>query len=136
MAQEIRMPKENPDNVSPLNLAFIGDSVYEVVIRNRVIAEHNGSLKDANLMAEHYTRATMQCRMIQAVLPELTEHELRIFKRGRNAKSISAPKSCSISEYRHATGFESLIGYLFLAGSYERILEIVDRAAELADNAD
>ena len=78
--------KQDPKNVSPLNLAFIGDSVYELAIRNKVLAEYNGSLKDVNARAGEYTCATAQSRMILALEEELTEEELRIYKRGRNAK--------------------------------------------------
>lgn len=131
MAQKINIPKQDPDLVSPLNLAFIGDSVYEVVIRNKMLAEQNGSIKDVSVRASDYTRATAQSAMILLIEDRLTEHEQRIFKRGRNAKSLSAPKSCSISEYRHATGFEALIGYLFLSGEYERILFLIDTALSL-----
>lgn len=122
--------KQDPKNVSPLNLAFIGDSVYELAIRNKVLAEYNGSLKDVNARAGEYTCATAQSRMILALEEELTEEELRIYKRGRNAKSVSAPKSCTISQYRQATGFEALLGYLFLAGRYDRLLALVDKAVE------
>ena len=134
MAQEINIPKIDPENVSPLNLAFIGDSVYEVVIRNKVLNEHNGSVKDVSTQAGKYTRATAQSTMVQLLMEELTEHELRIFKRGRNVKSLSVPKSCTVSEYRHATGFEALIGYLFLSGDHNRIFYLVDRAVELFDS--
>lgn len=131
MAQEINMPKQDPDKVSPLNLAFIGDSVYEVVIRNKMLAEHNSSVKDVNQRVSEFTRATAQCRMAMALEKELSEKELRIYKRGRNAKSLSVPKSCTISEYRHATGLEALIGYLFLNNEYARLLELIDAGCSL-----
>lgn len=116
--------------MSPLNLAFIGDSVYELIIRNKVLAGYNGSVKEVNARAGRFTCATAQSRMILALEGDLTEEELRIYKRGRNAKSVSAPKSCTISEYRHATGFEALLGYLFLADRHDRLLELVEKALE------
>ena len=134
MAQEINLPELDPDQVSPLNLAFIGDSVYEVIIRTLMLAQHNGSVKDVSERTSCYTRATAQSRMILALETELSESEHRIFKRGRNVKSISTPKSCTVSEYRHATGLEALIGYLYLNREYSRILELVNRGIELLDN--
>ncbi len=134
MAQAVKPCKLDPDNVSPLNLAFIGDSVYEAVIRTKVLEESNSSLKDLNLRAGKYTNAKAQCEMARLIESELTEHEAAVFKRGRNAKSLSAPKSCSIGEYRQATGFESLIGYLYLCGNAERIDELTALAVNRYEN--
>jgi len=133
MAQAIDGPKINPNDVSPLNLAFIGDSVYETIIRTKVLVERNSNLKDVNLRANRYTTAKAQSRMAVLIEDKLSDHERSIFKRGRNAKSVSAPKSCTIGEYRHATGFESLIGYLYLEGNIGRLQEIIELATDLYD---
>lgn len=126
MAQKIEISKQDPNIVSPLNLAFIGDSVYELVIRNRVLSEHNTNLKELNTLSQTLTKAKTQNRIIRALEKYLTDEEMKIYKRGRNAKSVSTPKSCSVSEYRHATGFEALIGYLYLKDDISRIVELID----------
>ena len=133
MAQKINLPKQDPEKVSPLNLAFIGDSVYEVVIRNKVLNDFNGSLNEVNKMAKHYAMAQTQSKIMHLIENELSEKEIQIFKRGRNAKGVSAPKSCTISEYREATGFESLIGYLYLKNNSDRVIELVYKGIELLE---
>lgn len=125
MAQEIIIPKQDPEKVSPLNLAFIGDSVYEVLIRNAVIYNYNGNLNEVNRKVKNLVMASAQCKIIHAVSDMLTDHEISVFKRGRNAKGVSSPKNCSISEYRDATGLEALVGYLYLKNDMERAWEIV-----------
>ena len=131
MAQEINIKKQDPELVSPLNLAFIGDSVYELIIRNKILFEKNGNLKYLNEECTRLSMAATQCKIVNLLMPELTEDEIRIFKRGRNAKSVSAPKSCTISEYRQATGFEALIGHLYLAEKTDRLYQLTERGIEL-----
>lgn len=131
MAQEIALKKQDPELVSPLNLAFIGDSVYELIIRNTILSERNGSLKYLNEECTKLSMASTQCKIVNHLMPELTDEEIRIYKRGRNSKSVSAPKSCTIGEYRQATGLESLIGYLYLADETERLCQLIERGIEL-----
>lgn len=128
MAQSIKI---DSSQVSPLSLAFLGDSVYETAIRAKVLEECKGSLKELNNQSGRYTCAKAQSAIIMTLEKELTEAEISVYKRGRNAKSVSAPKSCSISEYRHATGFEALIGSLYLDENYERIDELADKAISI-----
>lgn len=122
MAQKMIM---DPDGVSSLTLAFVGDSVYEVIVRTISLMKHNGNVNDVNKCAKSLSNAVAQAKIADLLMEDMTENEVRIFKRGRNAKSVSAPKTCSISEYRKATGLEALCAYLYLSGDVERAKELV-----------
>ncbi len=110
---------------SPLTLAFIGDAVYELVIRSLLVG--NGNLKTSRLHAHasHLERAGAQAAMIGAMLPAMTEQEQDLYRRGHNAKPPTMPKNASPEDYHSATGFETLIGYLYLAGQTDRMLELI-----------
>lgn len=110
---------------SPLTLAYIGDAVYELVIRTMVVEKGNRQASQLHRLTTSYVKAQAQAAMIEALEPELTEEELAIYKRGRNAKSYTSAKNASILDYRKATGLETLIGYLYLSGREERILFLI-----------
>lgn len=117
---------------SPLTLAYIGDGIYELVIRSVVVERANRSANDLHKKTVKYVKAPAQSAMIQALEQELTEEEEAVYKRGRNAKSYTTAKNASMGDYRRATGFEALMGYLYLTGQTERLLYLVDRGIELA----
>ena len=106
---------------SPLTLAYIGDAVYELVIRTLLVEQVN----KLNQRANKLVKASAQSEMIEKLKSHLTEEELGIFRRGRNAKSYTMAKNATMSDYRRATGFEALMGYLYLTEQQERILELV-----------
>lgn len=108
---------------SPLVLAYIGDAVYEIVIRTLVISESGAQVNKLHKMTSNLVKAHSQAEIMKTL--ELTEEELSIFKRGRNAKTVSMAKNASMSDYRTATGFEALIGYLYLSGKTKRMLELI-----------
>lgn len=110
---------------SPLALAYIGDGVYEMYIRTYIISKGNAPVNKMHKGSRELVRATAQAKIYHIVEPMLTEDEQQVLKRGRNAKSISAPKNADITEYRHATGLEALIGYLYIEGKIDRITEII-----------
>jgi ribonuclease-3 family protein len=118
---------------SPLALAYIGDSVYEVYVRSRVIAEHP-ELPAHKLHVEtiKYVKAHAQSNSMLALEEELSEEEKAVYKRGRNAKSPTVPKNAILADYRRATGFEALVGYLFIDGKHERAEQIMKTAFESA----
>ena len=118
---------------SPLALAYIGDAVYDLVIRTVVVERGNTSPNKLHKKAVAYVNARIQARMVEALLDELTEEEQTIYKRGRNAKSYTTAKNATVIEYRKATGFEALCGYLYLAGKQERMLSLIRRAIELVE---
>ena len=114
---------------SPLVLAYIGDAVYEVFTREKLLGEHpDMPAYKLHKLNVHYVRAKAQSSAMAAIEPILTEEELAIYKRGRNAKAGTVPKNADLVDYRRATGFEALIGFLELSGQQERLLEIMEIA--------
>lgn len=125
--------KNDPRLTNPLVLAFLGDATYAHCVRYHLIAR--GMVKP-NLLhkeANRYVSAAAQAKILLALLPLLTEEETAVMKRGRNAKSGSTAKNASIIDYRHATAFEALIGYLYLKGDDERIAEIMEKAFAIVE---
>ena len=116
---------------SPLTLAYIGDAIYDLVIRSVVVERANRSANDLHKKTVRYVKAETQSAMIMALLEELTEEELAVYKRGRNAKSHTMAKNASMSAYRKATGFEALMGYLYLMEETDRLLYLVKKGIEL-----
>lgn len=120
------MSRQKPSLYSPLVLAYIGDGVYELYVRNKLIDEHSDMPPHKlHILATTKVKASAQSNAMLLIEPELTEDELTIYKRGRNAKSATVPKNADVSEYRRATGFEALIGYLYLSEKNERLDEIM-----------
>ena len=109
-------------------LAYMGDAALEVLVRRRLIENGQTQSGKMNKLALCYVKATEQSKAVDRILPVLTEEEHAIFKRGRNAHGISAPKSAQTAEYRRATGFEALFGYLFLTNDRARMEELFEVA--------
>lgn len=110
---------------SPLTLAYIGDCVYELIIRTKLVTEGNAPVNKLNKRASDLAKAATQAKLIEKVLDRLSEEEEAAYKRGRNAHSATKAKNATTSDYRKATGFEALIGYLYLQKKFDRIMEIV-----------
>lgn len=119
--------------LSPLTLAYIGDCIYDQIIRSVVVRRGNRPANHLHRMTIRYVNAAAQARMIEALEEKdlLTEEEMAIYKRGRNAKSHTSAKNASIEDYRKATGFEALVGFLYLQDRFPRILELVTAAMEI-----
>ncbi len=115
---------------SPLALAYIGDAIYDLVIRTIVVERGNTSANNLHKKAVRYVNAVTQAQMIEALQEELSEEERTVYKRGRNAKSYTTAKNASVIDYRKATGFEALCGYLYLTGKQERMLVLIRTAIE------
>lgn len=113
---------------SPLTLAYIGDAIYDLVIRTIVVERGNSSANKLHRKTVSYVNARVQARMIDALEEELTEEEKAVYHRGRNAKSYTSAKNASVTEYRKATGMEALCGYLYLQGRQERMLYLIREA--------
>ena len=109
---------------SPLTLAFLGDAVYSLLVRNMLSLAANKPTGKLHKESITYVNAAFQANMIRELLPNLTENEAAVFKRGRNAHSAHSPKNQSDADYRYATGLEALYGYLYLCGNTDRIKEI------------
>lgn len=115
---------------SPLVLAFIGDSVYDLVIRTLIVEQGNTHAGLLHKRCSQLVKAEKQAAMIEGLLPLLSEEETAVYKRGRNTKIGSKARSASMAEYKRATGFEALVGYLYLAHRMERILELIKLGLE------
>lgn len=119
-----------PNEVAPLILAYIGDAVYEVIVRTIEISKGNRQVNKINKDSTKLVNAKAQAAMIDILEDKLSEEELTIYKRGRNAKANTSAKNASIRDYRKATGFEALIGFLFLSHREDRMLELVKLGLE------
>lgn len=110
---------------SPLTLAYIGDAIYELVVRTILVEKGNTQVNKLNQRANRLVKASAQSEMIEKLKPYLTEEEMAVFKRGRNAKSYTMAKNATMSDYRRATGFEALMGYLYLKEEYTRMITLI-----------
>lgn len=110
---------------SPLTLAYIGDGIFDLVIRSIVVGRGNTRANELHHRTSHIVKAHTQAEMAEKLLPVLTETENDIYRRGRNAKSPTMAKNATMSDYRNATGFEALMGYLYLTDQFERIVFLV-----------
>jgi ribonuclease-3 family protein len=123
------LSESNPRQLSPLVLAYIGDCVYDLVIKTYLLDKKgNMPVNKLNRMASNLVKAQTQSELIGIIEDRLTEDELAVYKRGRNAKSYTSAKNASIGDYRRATGFEALVGYLYLDRQYARMVELVREA--------
>lgn len=109
---------------SPLTLAYIGDAAYELIIRSLLVGKKNMQPEKLHKMSIQIVKAETQAAMAEALKEVVTEEELAVFKRGRNAKAVTKAKNASMSQYRRATGFEALMGWLYLKGNTDRMIEI------------
>ncbi|MCH5316213.1 MAG: ribonuclease III [Eubacterium sp.] len=114
----------NPKQLSPLNLAFIGDCIYEILVRETLVCDANRPVNDLHKESVKFVSATAQTEAFKKIENMLTDEETAIYKRGRNSKVGHSPKSATEGEYHCATGVEALFGYLYLKGDIERIKEL------------
>ena len=125
MQEVFQMKEVDVHSYSPLTLAYIGDSIYVLIIKSLVINQGNRQVNKLHKETSMYVQASTQSLMMRAMQEELTEEEHAVYKRGRNAKSVSPAKNQSITDYRRATGFEALLGYLYLKKEWKRMLDLV-----------
>jgi ribonuclease-3 family protein len=118
-------PSKLPELLNPLALAYMGDAVYEMYIRQYVISLANHRPNHMHKHATQYVSAKAQAKALDRLMPILTDEEKDMVRRGRNAKSGSSPKNTDILVYRHSTGFECMIGYLYYKGQHERLNELL-----------
>ena len=120
------LKESSPAQLSPLVLAYIGDSIFVLVIKTYLLdTKGNMQVNKLNRFASNIVKAQSQSEMIGIIEPLLSPAEEAVYKRGRNAKSYTSAKNASISDYRRATGFEALMGYLYLEGEYERMIQLI-----------
>ncbi len=116
----------DPNLLSPLDLAFLGDCVYELFVREKLVTEANRPNRDLHAAKVKLVNAEAQEAAIRKLLPLLTEKEASVFRRGRNAHTNHTPKNMSSASYHAATGCEALFGYLYLAGELDRLREFFE----------
>ena len=131
---EIFNSKEvRPNEYSPLALAFIGDSVFDLVIKSVIVEKANCQVNKLQNKTSKIVRATTQALIVDALKDVLTEEEANIYRHGRNAKPYTKAKNASYSEYCKATGLEALVGYLYLKGDTERLIALIKTGLENAE---
>ena len=121
-----KIPEIN--TLSPLTLAFLGDSVYEMFVRTKILSMGNRPANELHKIAVGYVKAKAQAQAAHKILEMLSEEETEIYKRGRNTNIHTVPKNADMADYRHATALEALIGYLYIKGDEERLSEILNLA--------
>lgn len=110
---------------SPLTLAYIGDGVYELIVRTILVKRGNRPVNQLHRQASSLVKAAAQSAMMETLEPLLTEEEKSVYRRGRNAHSPTMAKHATMADYRRATGFEALLGYLYLKEDFARLVELV-----------
>ena len=125
LKEAFSLPEQDIRSFSPLTLAYIGDGVYELVIRTILVQRGNRKASRLHEEASRLVKASAQSDILRRIEPHLTEEELSVYKRGRNAHSPTMARHASMSDYRRATGFEALIGYLYLKEDLRRIVDLV-----------
>lgn len=122
---KMELPQRDIRSYSPLALAYIGDAVYDLLIRTEVVSQGNIPVNRYHKQVSSVVKAEAQAELVHLLLEELTEEEKVVYKRGRNANSYTKAKNASLGAYHRATGFEALIGYLYLTEQYARITELL-----------
>lgn len=139
MLEDFRLKEFSKDKakmLNPLQLAIVGDAVYEVFVRTYIISENeNLSAHKIHRKAIEFVKAQAQSKIMHKIEDELLEDEKYIYKRGRNAKSATVPKNADVRDYRMATGFEALLGYLYLSGQKDRQEYILNRCIEVINQS-
>ena len=122
--------KDKVLSLSPLVLAYVGDAIFELFIRTFLIGKGEVKVGQLHKKSIGFVKAKSQAELVKKLLEILTEEETSIIRRGRNIKPASPPKNADIMDYRYATGFEALIGYLYLMGKHERLQQILELCIE------
>ena len=118
---------------SPLTLAYIGDAVFDIIIRSILVNKGNTPVNKLHQRASQVVKAQTQAAMVLALMDQLTEAEADWYRRGRNSKPHTKAKNASTMDYLEATGFEAVLGYLYLTGDMDRICELVTRGVEAVE---
>lgn len=129
--EKMELQDINIIDYSPLTLAYIGDGIYEIVIRTIIVDQANRQVNKIHKASADLVKAQTQAQLIHLIMDKLTEEEVAIYKRGRNAKAITRAKNASMSDYRTATGFEALMGWLYLTNQSDRMMELIKEALDL-----
>lgn len=134
MRELFQMEEVDIKEYSPLTLAYIGDSIYDLIIKSLMVSHGNKQVNKLHKDTSNLVQASTQSLMMRTMQEHLTEEEHAVYKRGRNAKSVSPAKNQSITDYRRATGFEALLGYLYLKKEWKRLLDLVKIGLDSLEN--
>ena len=124
------LKEDDPAEVSPLILAYIGDAIFDVVIRSILVNEGNTAVNKLHKKASDIVKAGTQAAFVKALMDDLTEEEKDIYRRGRNSKPHTKAKNATTMDYLDATGFEAVVGFLYLTDNMDRICELVKLGIE------
>ena len=127
------LPHNDPAQYSPLTLAYIGDAIFDVIIRSILVSRGNTQVNNLHKRACAIVKAQTQADFADVLMDTFTEDEMNIYRRGRNSKPHTKAKNASTMEYLEATGFEAVIGYLYLTGNMDRICELINKGADMLD---
>lgn len=127
LCEEFGEDKVDIRTYSPLTLAYIGDGIYDLIIRTLVVRHGNCPPNKLHRKTSSLVKASAQADMIDRIMEKLSQEELSVYRRGRNAKSYTMAKNATMKDYRKATGFETLMGYLYLLGENERMIYLIKR---------
>lgn len=130
LKEQFELPDVDIRTYSPQVLAYIGDGIYELIIRTILVDRGNRQAGVLHKKASNYVKASAQAAMIAELQEELSEEELQIYKRGRNAKTVTMAKHATMHDYRAATGFEALMGYLYLTDQMKRMIDLIKTGME------
>ena len=125
MQEIFKMEEVDVNSYSPLTLAYIGDSIYALIIKSIIVNRGNKQVNKLHKDTADLVQASTQSKMMRTMQEYLTEEEHTVYKRGRNSKSVTPAKNQSVTDYRRATGFEALLGYLYLKKDWKRLLDLV-----------
>jgi ribonuclease-3 family protein len=129
-----KLSKNTARNLSPITLAFVGDAVYTLFVREKIVFQSDLKGSELNRRTSLEVKASAQAKFIDKIMPILTEEEVDIYKRARNTKKNTRAKSASVCEYNKSTGFEALVGYLYLIGETDRLNFLLNEGEENEDN--
>ena len=130
LKEKFHLKDTDAGQYSPLVLAYLGDAAYEILIRTIVVSEGNMQVNKLHRKSSALVKAAAQAEFLMAIEDDLTEEEHAVYKRGRNAKSFSMAKNATMKDYRMATGFEALMGYLYLTEQFDRMAELLGKGLE------
>lgn len=133
LREQFQLPQQDIRTYSPLALAYIGDGIYELYIRTIVVGRGNRQASKLHHAASRLVKAPTQALMAEALEAEFTPEEEEVYRRGRNAKSYTTAKNATTGQYRKATGFEAVMGYLYLTGQYIRMIDLIKMGLEAVD---
>ncbi|MBS6729100.1 MAG: ribonuclease III [Lachnospiraceae bacterium oral taxon 082] len=131
LLKPFNIERKEAKEFSPLVLAYIGDAVYELMIRSILVSRGNRPVNKLNKDATSLVKAGAQSEIIKLISDNLSEEEYTVFKRGRNSSPHTMAKNASMTDYKYATGFEALIGFLYLDNRCDRVLELVKLGIDL-----